>query len=240
MRVSAVVQTGEKEQPVYDHQGRRKARPLPKRGKENKTISIFWDILGAMAHCLLDSGCKGIIMSSDFMRANKLPKFELEKPVILQLACMGSKSTVQYGLTAKILLGNQKYDQYFNIANVDYYNVILGTPFLCRFEILLDFKNNCVKLGKLSFPNRFGNITPMESRISLNKSDILDLCEAWQNKYTDIFGDIPLELPPFREVNHEIKLIDPSKVIQYRTPQCPEALKEQLINKINQYVTARW
>ncbi|KIJ33570.1 hypothetical protein M422DRAFT_135353, partial [Sphaerobolus stellatus SS14] len=165
----------------------------------------------------------------------------LEKPVILQLACVGSKSTVQYGLTTKILLGNEKYDEYFDIANVDYYDVILGTPFLCPFEILLDFKHNRVQMGKLSFPNRTEHrLYCVQSRISLTASDIPALREAWQNSYADIFGDIPLELPPFREVNHEIKLIDPSKVIRYRTPRCPEALKEQLIDKINQYVTAGW
>ncbi|KIJ32276.1 hypothetical protein M422DRAFT_265942 [Sphaerobolus stellatus SS14] len=163
VRVSAVLQTGGKEQPVYDHRARKKARPLPTRGKENETISVFWDIAGTKAHCLLDSGCEGIMISSDFMRANKLPKFELEKPVILQLACVGSKSTVQYGLTAKILLGKEKYDEYFDIANVNYYDIILGTPFLRRFEILLDFKNNCVQMGKLIFPNRFGSITPTEA-----------------------------------------------------------------------------
>ncbi|KIJ43078.1 hypothetical protein M422DRAFT_141304, partial [Sphaerobolus stellatus SS14] len=196
---------------------------------------------GTKAHCLLDSGCEGIMISSDFMRANKLPKFELEKPVILQLACVGSKSTVQYRLTAKILLSKEKYDEYFNIANVNYYDVILGTPFLHRFEILLDFKNNHVQMGKLSFPNRTEqHIYGVQSRISFNESDILALREAWQNRYVDIFGDIPLELPPFREVNYEIKLVDPSKVIRYRTPRCPESLKEQLIDKINHYVTARW
>ncbi|KIJ34791.1 hypothetical protein M422DRAFT_262970 [Sphaerobolus stellatus SS14] len=139
LRVSAVLQTGGKEQPVYDHRARKTARPLPTRGKENETISVFWDIGGTKAHCLLDSGCEGIMISSDFVRANKLPKFELEKPVILQLACVGSKSTVQYGLTTKILLGNEKYDEYFNITNVDYYDIILVTLFLRRFEILLDF-----------------------------------------------------------------------------------------------------
>jgi hypothetical protein len=148
---------------LYDHQARKKARPLPTRGKENETISIFWDIGGTKAHCLLDSGCEGIMISSDSVRANKLPKFELEKPIILQLACVGSKSTVQYGLTAKILLGKEKYEEYFDIANVDYYDVILGTPFLRRFEILLDFKNNCVHMGKLKFSNRFGSLTPTEA-----------------------------------------------------------------------------
>ncbi|KIJ47044.1 hypothetical protein M422DRAFT_88114, partial [Sphaerobolus stellatus SS14] len=194
---------------------------------------------GTKAHCLLDSGCEGIMISSDLVHANKLPKFELEKPVILQLACVGSKSTVQYGLTAKILLGKEKCEEYFNIVNVNYYDVILGTPFLCQFEILLDFKNNCVKMGKLSFPNRFGSLTPTEADENEDR-DIPALREAWQEGYTDIFGDIPLELPPFRAVNHEIKLIDPLKVIRYRTPRCPEALKKQLIDKINQYVTAGW
>ncbi|KIJ50728.1 hypothetical protein M422DRAFT_245380 [Sphaerobolus stellatus SS14] len=170
LRVSAVLQTG-KEQPVYDHRARKKARPLPTRGKENETISVFWDIAGTKAHCLLDNGCEGIMISSDFVRANKLPKFELEKPVILQLACVGSmqlacvgsKSTVQYGLTAKILLGKEKYDEYFDITNVDYYDVILGTLFLRWFEILLDFKNNFVHMGKLNFSNRFGSLMPTEA-----------------------------------------------------------------------------
>ncbi|KIJ48388.1 hypothetical protein M422DRAFT_162722, partial [Sphaerobolus stellatus SS14] len=216
---------------------------------------MFWDIAGTKAHCLLDRGCEGIMISSDFVRANKLPKFELEKPVILQLACVGSKSTVQYGLTAKILLSKEKYDEYFDITNVNYYDVILGTPFLRQFEILLDFKNNCVQMGKFivspSIAATYGSSKPgsrrteqhiygIQSRISLNESDIPVLREAWQNRYADIFGDIPLELPPFREVNHEIKLIDPSKVIRYRNPRCPESLKEQSIDKINHYVTARW
>ncbi|KIJ40453.1 hypothetical protein M422DRAFT_121729, partial [Sphaerobolus stellatus SS14] len=135
----------------------------------------------------------------------------------------------------------EKYDEYFDIANVNYYDIILGTPLLHGFEIPLDFKNNCVQMGKLSFPNRAEQrIYGVQSRISLNESDIPVLREAWQNRYADIFGDIPLELPPFREVNHEIKLIDPSEVIRSRTPRCPESLKEQLIDKINHYVTAGW
>ncbi|KIJ44666.1 hypothetical protein M422DRAFT_251961 [Sphaerobolus stellatus SS14] len=129
LRVSAVLQTGGKE-PVNDHQARKKAHPLPTRGKENETISMFWDIAGTKAHCLLDSGCEGIMISSDFVRANKLLKFELEKPVILQLACVGSKSAVQYGLTAK------------------YFSARRRTPFLRQFEILLNIKNICVQMDE--------------------------------------------------------------------------------------------
>ncbi|KIJ43930.1 hypothetical protein M422DRAFT_169413, partial [Sphaerobolus stellatus SS14] len=200
-----------------------------------ETISVFSDISGTEAHCLLDSGCEGTMMSSDFVRANKLPKFELDKSVILQLACEGSKSTIQYGLTAKILLGNEKYDEYFDITNINYYNIILGTPLLFSPSVAVTYGSSKPGSGGTEHP-----IYGVQSRISLNKSDIPDLREAWQNKYADISGDIPLELPPFREINHEIKLIDPSKVIQYRTPRCPESLKEQLVDKINQYITAGW
>jgi hypothetical protein len=70
------------------------------------------------------------------------------------------------------------------------------------------------------------HIYGVHSRISLATSDIPALRAAWQDRYKDIFGDIPLELPPFREVNHEINLIDPSGVIRYRVFRCPEALKD--------------
>ena len=37
------------------------------------------------------------------------------------------------------------------------------------------------------------------------------LRERWMNKIADLVGGIPVKLPPFREVNHKIKLIDPGK-----------------------------
>ncbi|KIJ38962.1 hypothetical protein M422DRAFT_258377 [Sphaerobolus stellatus SS14] len=260
LRVSAVLQTGGKEQPVYDYRARKKARPLPTRGKENETISVFCDIVGTKAHCLLDSGCEGIMISSDFVRANKLPKFELEKPVILQLAC-------------------EKYDEYFDIANVDYYNAILGTLFLRQFEILLDFKNNCVQIGKISFPNRFGSITPTEAdedeaRLQKEKPKALPAPTSKGSQEGETSKTLPIVSPsvvatygsskqgsrrteqclygvqsrislttsdiPVLARSLAEQLIDLSKVIRDRTPRCPEALKEQLIDKINQYVTAGW
>ena len=38
-----------------------------------------------------------------------------------------------------------------------------------------------------------------------------ELREQWMNKITDLVGGVPIKLPLFREVNHEIKLIDPGK-----------------------------
>ena len=111
---------------------------------------MFWNIAGTKVHCLLDSGCKGIMMSSEFIRANKLPKLELEKPVILQLACVGSKPPFSTDLQQKYF--NETYNEYFDITNVGYYDVILEAPFLWCFEILLDFKGKCVEMGKYNSP----------------------------------------------------------------------------------------
>ena len=44
----------------------------------------------------------------------------------------------------------------------------------------------------------------------LTSEDIPRLRQQWKERYKDLFV-IPPKLPPFREVNHEIKLIDESK-----------------------------
>ena len=123
----------------------------------------------------MDSGSEGVMISSEFVRANRIPKFELEKPIVLQLACIGSQSVVQYGTTTPVKLGNEKHDEYFDIANVDFCDTILGTPFLHHHGIQLDFKANCARFGDLKFPNRFGGITPTEAdeaqaRLHIEKS----------------------------------------------------------------------
>ena len=76
--------------------------------------------------------------------------------------------------------------------------------------------------------------------IQLTKDDFTHLRSQWKEKYADLFGDIPLELPPMREVNHRIKLIDPDKRFNYRLPKCPEALRPQLHAKIDHYLKAGW
>jgi hypothetical protein len=54
------------------------------------------------------------------------------------------------------------------------------------------------------------------------------------DKIDDLVSGIPLELPPLREVNHEINLVDPTKHIRYRLPKCPEHFREDLSAKIEQ------
>ena len=102
-------------------------------------LSGYWDINGVKAHCLLDSGCKGVMISPNFICAMGIVPIKLEQPIGLQLACVGSKSTINYGAKSIIMFRTACVEEYFEVTNINYYNVILGTLFLRRLNITLDF-----------------------------------------------------------------------------------------------------
>ena len=66
---------------------------------------------------------------------------------------------INYGTRATIKIGCKVVEEYFNIANVEHYDAILGTPFLRKMGIVLDFRspgmarigNKVIPTGKVSF-----------------------------------------------------------------------------------------
>ena len=135
------------EEPVYDHRTRIRERSRPLRKcNDNQPISIFWEIGRTKAHCLIDSGCEGIMLSSNFIRAAKIKPFLLDKPIGIQLTVTGSKSVINYGMNVTIKYKGRESKEYFNIINIDYYDAILGTPFLRKHKVIIDFMNNCLRL----------------------------------------------------------------------------------------------
>ena len=70
-------------------------------------------------------------------------------------------------------------------------------------------------------------------------SDIPQLHKEIAEEYSDLWP-LPLKLPPFREVSHEIPLINKSKQLKHRLPKCPEAFCSELARKIERYTTAGW
>ena len=93
------------------------------------------------AHCLLDSGSEGVLLSLEFTEAMGTNTFALEQPIALQLACIGSQSIINYGTQATIKIGCKIVEEYFNIVNIEHYDAIVGTPFLRKMGILLDFRS---------------------------------------------------------------------------------------------------
>ena len=66
---------------------------------------------------------------------------------------------INYGTHATIKIGHQVVEEYIDITNVEHYEVILGTPFLRKMGIVLDFRspgiiwigNEVIPTGKVLF-----------------------------------------------------------------------------------------
>ena len=143
---------------MHSHRSRHTERPT-RPPLDNRTLAGYWEINGVKAHCLLDSGSEGVLLSLEFMRAMGIKTFVLEKPIALQLACIGSRLMINYGAHVTIKIGHKVVKEYFDIANVEHYDVILGTPFQRKMGIVLDFRspgmawigNKVIPTGKVFF-----------------------------------------------------------------------------------------
>jgi hypothetical protein len=79
-------------------------------------------------------------VSPDFTRVANLPMSILEDPVTLQLGCIGSRSKLNFGMELRMKFASIDDDIYLDVANLDKYDTILGTLFLTRHSISLDFE----------------------------------------------------------------------------------------------------
>ena len=115
-------------------------------------LTAYVTIHGLSALVLLDSGSTTDSLSPDFARVARVPVVELENPAVLHLGCVGSRSRISHGTTAPVLWGTFSGDVYFDIVNLDRYDAVLGTPFMRRFGVCLDFGANVVRMGSQTLP----------------------------------------------------------------------------------------
>ena len=141
-------------EPMHSHRSKHREQPIQPHS-DNRTLAGYWEINGVKAHCLLDSGSEGVLLPLEFTRAMGIKTFALEKPIALQLACISSQSMINYGTHATIKLGHKVVKEYFNIMSVEYYDMILGTPFLRKMGIVLDFRSSGIAwIGNEVIPTR--------------------------------------------------------------------------------------
>ena len=74
----------------------------------------------------------------------------------------------------------------------------------------------------------------------LKKEDIPRLQEEWIAKCADILLGAPEWLPPLREINHQIPLVDDKKKYNYHLLKCPNSMRKPLTEKIDTYGKAGW
>ncbi|KII94476.1 hypothetical protein PLICRDRAFT_100279, partial [Plicaturopsis crispa FD-325 SS-3] len=203
------------------------------------TLAAEINVNGVLAYTLFDSGSTTDSLTPEFARVSGAHCTELPEQVTLQLGCVGSKSKISYGTAVPVTIGPIIEDVYFDLVNLDRYDCIIGTPFMNRHNVCLDFGSQCIRLGDDAIPALTVKaeaaivVRPPPARRPWDKVSPGDECAK-------ILGPLPLELPPMRAVVHNIPLINDDARYQYHMPRCPDALKQPLREKINRYVDAGW
>lgn len=108
---------------------RNTAKPKDFVRKVPKPIVVVARVNGFPVRALLDSGSLGDFMSSALADQLAVNRIVLEKPLPVQLAVQGSRTKVNYGAEVQFEYANINEKRYFDICNVDGYDLILGTPF---------------------------------------------------------------------------------------------------------------
>ena len=81
-------------------------------------------------------------------------------------------------------------------------------------------------------------VKPLDSKYS--KSDIPRLRQKWLDVLAPLQQGLPETLPPLREVNHTIPLIDEKMDYKYHYPRCPDNLRSGFFDKLNRMTRAGW
>ncbi|KIK63519.1 hypothetical protein GYMLUDRAFT_57694 [Collybiopsis luxurians FD-317 M1] len=111
---------------------------------ENWCLSTFIEINGMQAYTLFDSIAHAKV-------------FQLENPITLQLETKGSCTKIVFGANAKYRLnhGDGKHiegNEYFDVANIDRYDMVVGTVFMQKHGIALDFEKNVIQVQGKPIP----------------------------------------------------------------------------------------
>ncbi|KAF8596419.1 hypothetical protein BDV93DRAFT_428366, partial [Ceratobasidium sp. AG-I] len=115
--------------------------------ESQRPITGYFRIGPTLAHVLFDSGSEADMMSPEFVRATRIKPMVLENPVGLQLALIGSRGRINFGVNAPLAIGPVVGTHYFDVVNIEKYDVIIGSPFMRKHGISVDFKHNCVRIG---------------------------------------------------------------------------------------------
>jgi len=104
--------------------------------EETKTFVIIVKINGQKAIALLDSGCIMEAISPEMVQIVGLKVHQLTEQIPIQLGTKGSKSWINHGTKACIKIGTVDNYHYFNVINIDRYDIIIGMVFMKQHGIL--------------------------------------------------------------------------------------------------------
>ena len=109
-----------------------------------KCLLTYTKVNGVAAWTLWDSGSTSSGITPQFAHIAKITVFDLEDPFLVQLGFAGSRSLVQFGTNTIVKAGNTESTEYLDVANFDRYDMVIGTPYMYKHNVKLDFENRQV------------------------------------------------------------------------------------------------
>ena len=106
---------------------------------DKECLVLYVDVDGHKAWTLWDSGSTTSGITPQFTHVYGISVQELDTPLALQLGTVGSRAMVQYGTNVNVQMPGLRSQEYMDVANFDRYDMILGTPFMRRNKVILDF-----------------------------------------------------------------------------------------------------
>ena len=193
----------------------------------------------------MDSGSLGDFLSSTVVDQLKIKRTNFDKPLGLQLAVQGSRSKINSFVNVDYSYQNIKNSRQFDVANLNDYDVILGTPWIYQHQVCIGLNPARILIGSDEpVPIVSGADTkfllgatsfPSNDEVMNARKELMAYAEPLCREVEET------ELPPFRAINHSIPLIDENKIYQLRPSKCPEVFRSQWNEKRDAYIkSGRW
>ena len=174
-------------------------------GSGTRALEAYVTVNGHKAKALFDTRTMGDnLIAGKFVCTFQIPTQDLDTPISLKMAVKGSRSTINYKSQPLIQFGDETGDTTDAlVCSLDYYDIFLGMPYLTDHNAIIDCGNAII-----TFPKKGVTLTCKKAKktrfSAMTNSDTPDFI----SEFPEVFPTKKItELPPLRQVNHHINLI---------------------------------
>ncbi|KAF8957872.1 hypothetical protein BDZ97DRAFT_1669193 [Flammula alnicola] len=129
------------------------ARPRPVIPPEQKLCLItYTKVNGHEAWTLWDAGSTTTAITPAFTDVAQIMAFPLLDPFTVQLGTVGSRAKITHGAEVDVSMPGLQDNIYVDICNLDRYDLVIGTPFMRKNGVILDFGQNIITINGKNIP----------------------------------------------------------------------------------------
>ncbi|KAG6894040.1 hypothetical protein C0992_007727, partial [Termitomyces sp. T32_za158] len=170
---------------------------------------------------LWDLGSTATGITPQFTHVNAIRVHELMELLMLQLRTVGSRAVVQFSAKVKVKTLGRPTKEYVDIANFDRYDMIIGTPFMRKNKVALDFVNNKVIVNGI--PLRAERVVPADMDGCLRQNATVEDADKKLAPMVSLPADAPVVMMSEKEFQGTLERED--------GPDRPRAVERRAVRK---------